>query len=95
MLGFKLDGIVGILQLTILNIGLIDRLIVIYLVIMGSLVGYSAYVWLLSVRPATQVSTNAYVNPVVAVLLGVLFGEMVQYLLCSLHDKNTFVIAIK
>ena len=47
---------------------------VIYLVIMGSLVGYSAYVWLLAVRPATQVSTNAYVNPVVAVLLGVLFG---------------------
>lgn len=47
---------------------------VIYLVIMGSLVGYSAYVWLLEVRPATQVSTNSYVNPVVAVLLGVLFG---------------------
>lgn len=47
---------------------------VIYLVIMGSLAGYSAYIWLLQVRPATQVSTNAYVNPVVAVLLGVLFG---------------------
>ncbi len=47
---------------------------VIYLVIMGSLAGYSAYIWLLQVRPTTQVSTNAYVNPVVAVLLGVLFG---------------------
>ncbi|RYF99689.1 MAG: EamA family transporter [Chitinophagaceae bacterium] len=44
-----------------------------YLVIMGSLIGYSSYVWLLSVRPATQVSTHAYVNPIVAVLLGVLF----------------------
>jgi drug/metabolite transporter (DMT)-like permease len=43
---------------------------IIYLVTMGSLVGYSAFVWLLSVRPATQVSTHAYVNPVVAVLLG-------------------------
>ncbi|WP_153799877.1 EamA family transporter [Foetidibacter luteolus] len=42
-----------------------------YLVTMGSLAGYSAYVWLLQVRPATQVSTYAYVNPVVAVLLGV------------------------
>ncbi|MDQ2718352.1 MAG: EamA family transporter [Bacteroidota bacterium] len=45
-----------------------------YLVTMGSLAGYSAYIWLLQVRPATQVSTNAYVNPVVAVLLGGLFG---------------------
>ncbi len=47
---------------------------VIYLICMGSLAGYSAYIWLLQVRPATQVSTNAYVNPVVAVLLGVFFG---------------------
>jgi drug/metabolite transporter (DMT)-like permease len=51
---------------------------VIYLVTMGSLAGYSAYIWLLQVRPATQVSTNAYVNPVVAVLLGVLFGGEVM-----------------
>lgn len=47
---------------------------VIYLITMGSLAGYSAYVWLLQVRPATQVSTYAYVNPVVAVLLGVFFA---------------------
>ena len=47
---------------------------VIYLVFLGSLAGYSAYIWLLQVRPATHVSTNAYVNPVVAVLLGVFFG---------------------
>jgi drug/metabolite transporter (DMT)-like permease len=52
-----------------------------YLVIMGSLAGYSAYIWLLQVRPATQVSTNAYVNPVVAVLLGTLFaGEKMSLL---------------
>lgn len=42
-----------------------------YLIVFGSLIGFSAYVWLLQVRPATQVSTYAYVNPVVAVLLGV------------------------
>ena len=48
---------------------------VIYLVTMGSLAGYSAYIWLLQVRPATQVSTNSYVNPVVAVLLGGFFGS--------------------
>lgn len=52
-----------------------------YLVTMGSLAGYSAFVWLLQVRPATQVSTHAYVNPVVAVLLGVLFaGEKMSVL---------------
>ena len=49
-------------------------LAVLYLITMGSLLGYSAYVWLLKVRPATQVSTHAYVNPVVAVLLGVFLG---------------------
>lgn len=54
---------------------------IIYLITMGSLVGYSSYVWLLKVRPATQVSTHAYVNPVVAVLLGVFFA----------NEKITFV----
>ena len=52
---------------------------IVYLVTMGSLVGYSAFVWLLRVRPATQVSTHAYVNPVIAVLLGVFFaGETIN-----------------
>ena len=50
-----------------------------YLVTMGSIAGFSAYVWLLKVRPAMQVSTYAYVNPVVAVLLGVFFaGEKIS-----------------
>jgi drug/metabolite transporter (DMT)-like permease len=48
-----------------------------YLIVFGSLIGFSAYVWLLQVRPATQVSTYAYVNPVVAVLLGVFVGHEV------------------
>ncbi|UFH52803.1 EamA family transporter [Spirosoma sp. KNUC1025] len=46
-----------------------------YLIVFGSIVAYSAYVWLLQVRPATQVSTYAYVNPVIAVLLGVVFAH--------------------
>ncbi len=46
-----------------------------YLMVMGSLVAFSAYVWLLQVRSATQVSTYAYVNPVVAVLLGVFLAH--------------------
>jgi drug/metabolite transporter (DMT)-like permease len=48
----------------------------VYLVLVGSLVGFSAYVWLLRSASPAVVGTYAYVNPVVAVLLGVLFlGE--------------------
>ena len=46
-----------------------------YLIVMGSLVAYLAYVWLLSVRPASLVGTYAYVNPVVAVFLGWLIAD--------------------
>jgi drug/metabolite transporter (DMT)-like permease len=50
-----------------------------YLIIFGSIAAFSAYVWLLQVRPATQVSTHAYVNPVIAVILGVFFaGEHIS-----------------
>jgi drug/metabolite transporter (DMT)-like permease len=42
----------------------------VYLVLIGSLVAYSAYVWLLGNAPLSLVTTYAYVNPVVAVLLG-------------------------
>jgi drug/metabolite transporter (DMT)-like permease len=41
-----------------------------YLIVPGSLVGFTAYVWLLSRMPATQVASHAYVNPLVAVALG-------------------------
>jgi drug/metabolite transporter (DMT)-like permease len=45
-------------------------LAVVYLIVMGSLVGYMSYIWLLEVRPPSLVGTYAYVNPVVAVFLG-------------------------
>ncbi len=45
-----------------------------YLVFIGAIVGYSAYLWLLRHCPPAQVATYAYVNPVVAVLLGAGFG---------------------
>ena len=41
-----------------------------YLIVGGSLLGFTAYVWLLGRMPATRVASHAYVNPVVAVLLG-------------------------
>jgi drug/metabolite transporter (DMT)-like permease len=43
---------------------------VLYLVVCGSWIGYSAYIWLLEHVPTSKVSTYAYVNPVVAVFLG-------------------------
>jgi drug/metabolite transporter (DMT)-like permease len=41
-----------------------------YLIVVGSLIGYTTYIWLLRVAPISLVATYAYVNPVVAVFLG-------------------------
>jgi drug/metabolite transporter (DMT)-like permease len=49
-----------------------------YLVLIGSILAFTAYIWLLRHAPISQVSTYAYVNPVVAVALGALvLGEAV------------------
>ena len=49
-----------------------------YLVVAGALVGFSAYLWLMRVSTPSRVATHAYVNPVVAVLLGwAILGEAV------------------
>ena len=55
-----------------------------YLILVGSLVGFTAYVWLLHHVPLGTVSTYAYVNPVVAIALGMLF----------LHERITWRIAL-
>lgn len=44
-----------------------------YLVLIGSIAAYSAYLWLVMNAPVSLTATYAYVNPVIAVLLGVLF----------------------
>ncbi|MDQ2832759.1 MAG: EamA family transporter [Acidobacteriota bacterium] len=49
-------------------------LALLYLIIAGSLIGFTAYVWLIHHESPTKVGTYAYVNPVVAVLLGYLLG---------------------
>jgi drug/metabolite transporter (DMT)-like permease len=49
-------------------------LALLYLIIAGSIIGFTAYVWLLHHQSPTKVGTYAYVNPVVAVALGYLFG---------------------
>lgn len=51
-----------------------------YLIVFGSWIGFSAYVWLLKVSSPARVSTYAYVNPVVALLLGgVVAGEPISF----------------
>jgi len=50
-----------------------------YLILFGSIIGFSAYIWLLKVADPTLVTTNTYVNPVVAVILGwLLAGEQMN-----------------
>ncbi|MGD0221530.1 MAG: EamA family transporter [Terriglobia bacterium] len=57
---------------------------VLYLIVCGSWIGYTAYIWLLEHVPTSKVSTYAYVNPVVAVFLGWLI----------LHERvNKFILA--
>jgi len=46
----------------------------VYLIVAGSIIGYTAYVWLIHHESPTKVGTYAYVNPVVAVVLGYFFG---------------------
>lgn len=45
-----------------------------YLIVFGSIVAYSSFIWLMRVEPAYRVSTHAFVNPIVAVILGWLVG---------------------
>src|SRR5436190_2145483 len=45
-----------------------------YLIVAGSIIGFTAYVWLLHHESPTKVGTYAYVNPVVAVVIGYFFG---------------------
>lgn len=57
------------------GVSLAGWLSLVYLILFGSLLAYSAYVWLLKIRPAAEVGTHAYVNPFIAVLLGVFIGS--------------------
>ncbi len=51
----------------------------VYLATIGSLVGFTTYVWLLRVAPLPKIATYAYVNPVVAfILAGIVLGEAIE-----------------
>ncbi|WP_051959952.1 EamA family transporter [Sphingobacterium sp. SG20118] len=53
----------------------IDWFNISYLIVFGSILAFSSYIWLLQVRPATEVSTYAYVNPIVALVLSYFFSS--------------------
>src|SRR3989475_5759314 len=75
------------------NISLLSLVSFIYLIVFGSLIGFSSYVWLLTKTTTARVSTYAYVNPVVAVFLGYfLAGE--QLTLRTLLASSVIVIAV-
>jgi drug/metabolite transporter (DMT)-like permease len=64
-----------------------------YLIVVGSLVGFTAYVWLLRAAPTSLVATYAYVNPIVAVILGwMLLGE--QITLRMVVSGGAIVVAV-
>lgn len=52
------------------NVGQNAWLALVYLIVFGSLIAYSAYVFMISKLPPTQVSVYAYINPIVAVVIG-------------------------
>lgn len=60
-------------------------LAILYLVVAGSLIGFTAYVWLLRNVPTPKVATYAYVNPIVAVFLGwaLLHEKITPYILAG------------
>jgi drug/metabolite transporter (DMT)-like permease len=76
--GLLIVGVVAgeVPRLHVEAVSLRSALALVYLILFGAIVAYSAYIWLLQVSTPARVSTYAYVNPVVAVILGwALAGE--------------------
>jgi drug/metabolite transporter (DMT)-like permease len=63
------------LQLHLSGVALRSLLGLVYLILAGSLLGFTAYLWLLRSVPTARVSTYAFVNPAVAVFLGWALGS--------------------
>jgi drug/metabolite transporter (DMT)-like permease len=75
------------------NVSLLSLVSFLYLIIFGSLMAFSAYVWLLTKTTTAKVSTYAYVNPVVAVLLGYFLGGE-QLTVRTLLASSVIIIAV-
>jgi len=79
--GFVLSGIgISIGELPRLNFEITGLLSLAYLVIFGSLVGYTSYIYAIDKLPLSLVSTYAYINPVIALFLGwLILGEKLNF----------------
>src|SRR5437016_13855673 len=75
------------------NVSILSLVSFIYLIVFGSVIGFSSYVWLLTKTTTARVSTYAYVNPVVAVFLGY-FLAAEQLTLRTLLASSVIVIAV-
>jgi drug/metabolite transporter (DMT)-like permease len=73
-------------ELVVKTVPLSAWLGLIYLIVMGSLVAYISFNWLITVQPPAVVSTHTYVNPIVAILMG--------WLIAGEHIANIQVIAL-
>ena len=62
-------------ELKVDNVSSQSALSLVYLIIFGSLIGFTAYIWLLKNTTPAKASTYAYVNPVVAVFFGWLLAS--------------------
>jgi drug/metabolite transporter (DMT)-like permease len=71
--GLLVAGLLRRESFDVAHVELSSAIALAYLVVFGSVVAFTAYSWLLGVAPVSKVSTYAYVNPVVAVILGALF----------------------
>jgi drug/metabolite transporter (DMT)-like permease len=66
-----------------------------YLIVIGSFVGFTAYVWLLRVAPTSLVATYAYVNPIVAVFLGwLLLDEEITFQMATAGAAVVVAVAL-
>jgi len=77
------------------NISLKSILSLFYLIIFGSIITYSAYIWLLKKCPPTLVSTNTFVNPIIALILGTTIANEIltfQMILSSIIIISSVVI---
>ena len=57
------------------NVSILSLVSLLYLIVPGSLIAFSSYMWLLTKTTTTKASTHTYVNPVVAVFIGFLLGS--------------------
>tara|TARA_Y100001972_G_C7654409_1_gene329376 strand:+ start:927 stop:1772 length:846 start_codon:yes stop_codon:yes gene_type:complete len=76
VISLLLSGVLGEYSHTdFSNVGMRAWSAIIYLALAGSIVGLVAYTWLLTQKPAAVVGTYAFVNPIIAVLIGWLFAN--------------------